>query len=267
MLCCLFSMAWYHKEAPTPFEQQPLDGLFFLDGDVVAKVVEQSWSEGMKYPMIAFPSGAAFELWESNILHFFGEMDLPLSGTRDEGHHAASEIASIIGYLAIPKGDNQLELVGLDTDEHIVLTYDNAQRRIVDAVPVSVPVERDHRPASQLLDAESRAKLPPLYSNETLGLAALAQVKFFTPDSNWTWYASEGSAIDADGYFDTDKEKVDFLFFGLVIGFEIEFGYFSLSELTATHGPLGLPIERDHSFTPKALQDLKTQHQKEQNRD
>jgi hypothetical protein len=260
-------MAWYRKEAPTPFEQQPLEGLFFLDGDVVAKVVDQSWSEGMKYPMIAFPSGAVFELWESNLPHFFGEMDLPLVGTRHDGHEAASDIAAIIGYLVILKGDDQLELVDLDTDEHFLLTYDNSQRRIVDAVPLTAPAERGHRPTMDLLDAESRAKLPPLYSGESLGLAALAQVKFFTPDSNWTWYASEGSPIDADGYFDTEKEKVDFLFFGLVIGFEIEVGYFSLSELSATHGPLGLPIERDQFFTPKTLQELEIEHQNERTRD
>src|SRR5438045_747844 len=97
-------------------------------------------------------------------------------------------------------------------------------------------------PPQPLLDDETRANLPPLYSNEELGLEALVQAKFFTPDSNWTWYASEGSPVDEDGYFDTDKEKVDYLFFGLVIGFEIELGYFSLSELTGARGPLGLPI-------------------------
>jgi hypothetical protein len=256
-------MTWYRKEAPTPFEQQPLEGLFFLDGDLVARVVQQVWTEGMKSARIAFPSGAVFELWESNLLHFFGELDLPLFSTRDEGQQAASEIASIIGYLVLPKGDSQLELVGQDTDEHFLLTYDNAQRRIVDAAPMTNPVERGHRPSMELLDAESRAKLPPLYTGETLGLAALAQVKFFTPDSNWTWYASEGSPVDEDGYFDTEKEKVDFLFFGLVIGFEIELGFFSLSELFETHGPLGLPIERDKFFTPKTLQDLQTQHRNE----
>jgi hypothetical protein len=88
-------------------------------------------------------------------------------------------------------------------------------------------------PQSDLLDDASRAKLPPLYSNEKLGLNAMAQVKFFQPDGNWTWYASEGSPVDADGYFDTDQEKVDYLFFGLVIGFEIEYGYFSVRRMAA----------------------------------
>ena len=63
-------------------------------------------------------------------------------------------------------------------------------------------------------------------------------VKFFTPDSNWTWYATEGNPMP-DG---------DFEFFGLVEGFESELGYFRLSELEAAKGPLGLRIERDRYF-------------------
>lgn len=113
---------------------------------------------------------------------------------------------------------------------------------------------------SPLLDEETRARLPELYSRDEKGLDAQAQVKFFTPDSNWTWYASEGSAVDEDGYFDTDKEKVDFIFFGLVSGFDVEIGYFSLSELESVRGPLGLPIERDLYFSPKPLQELLDLH-------
>ena len=78
---------------------------------------------------------------------------------------------------------------------------------------------------------------------------ALAHVKFFTPDSNWTWYASEFDGED--------------IFYGLVIGFEVEFGYFSLSELQSVHGPLGLPIERDLYFEPKPLRQLFEMHKKE----
>ena len=116
---------------------------------------------------------------------------------------------------------------------------------------------------SVLLDAASRAKLPQLYSNEKLGLNALAQVKFFTADGDWTWYASEGSYVDEDGYFDTDKLKVDYLFFGLVIGFEIELGYFSLSELSQSRGRLGLLVERDLYFGPKTLGELQQFHRAE----
>jgi hypothetical protein len=42
--------------------------------------------------------------------------------------------------------------------------------------------EFEPQPGS-LLDPETRAKLPPLYSGEEKGLDTLAQVKFFTPDA------------------------------------------------------------------------------------
>jgi len=114
-----------------------------------------------------------------------------------------------------------------------------------------------------LLDPETRAKLPDLYSNEEKGLEALAQVKFFLPGGSWTWYASEGSPVDEDGYYDTDKEKVDFIFFGLVDGLELEFGYFSLSELESVRSQLGLPIERDLYFEPATLRELKEMHERQ----
>ena len=100
-----------------------------------------------------------------------------------------------------------------------------------------------------LLDPKSREKLPPLYSNEHLGLMAIALVKFFTPGSTWTWYASEFDGED--------------IFFGLVDGLETELGYFSLSELESIRGPLGLPIERDLHFESKTLKELMNKHRKD----
>jgi len=94
----------------------------------------------------------------------------------------------------------------------------------------------------KLLTKEILEKLPKLYTQEEKGLDAVAIVKFFTPDSNWTWYATE---------FDGDD-----LFFGLVEGFEKEIGYFRLSELQSVKGVLGLPIERDMYFKPKTLKEL-----------
>lgn len=54
--------------------------------------------------------------------------------------------------------------------------------------------------------------------NEQIGLEALAPVKYFMRNGSWTWYASEGAPVDEDGHMDTDKEKVDYLFFDLGIG-------------------------------------------------
>ena len=61
-------------------------------------------------------------------------------------------------------------------------------------------------------------QLPALYSQEENPDPRVV-CKFFTPDAGWTWYAIEGSPVDEDGLCDTEKEKVDFLFFGLVSGF------------------------------------------------
>lgn len=121
---------------------------------------------------------------------------------------------------------------------------------------------RDEPGRMELLPDEIREKLPPLYSGEEKGLEAEALVKFFTPDSSWTWYASEGSPVDADGYYDTDKPKVDFLFFGLVAGLNVELGYFALSELQEARGLMGLPIERDLYFKSKTLRELLDLHKR-----
>ena len=96
----------------------------------------------------------------------------------------------------------------------------------------------------ELLTAELRAALPRLYAQENVR-DPIVYVKFFTPDSSWTWFATEG---------ETDGE--DFRFFGYVIGFEREWGYFVLSELESARGPLGLPIERDLYFEAKPFSEV-----------
>jgi hypothetical protein len=100
--------------------------------------------------------------------------------------------------------------------------------------------KRPHR--MQLLTKEIRRKLPPLGSQDGRGDKAVAHVKFFTPDSSWTWYATEFDGQDT--------------FFGLVEGQEKELGYFSLSELQNARGPMGLAIERDLHWTPKTLEEI-----------
>ena len=99
----------------------------------------------------------------------------------------------------------------------------------------------------KLLTQEIIAALPPLYSQEHLGEQATARVKFFTPDSNWTWYATE---------FDPQEGR----FFGLVVGLETELGYFLLSELKSSRGALGLAIERDLYFKPISLGECRQLH-------
>lgn len=96
----------------------------------------------------------------------------------------------------------------------------------------------------KLLTKEIAHRLPPLYSQEERGDEAIAQVKFFTPWTNWTWYASE-------------YDPVERLCFGVVIGHERELGYFSVDELEAIRGPGGLTIERDLYWKPKPLRECR----------
>lgn len=98
----------------------------------------------------------------------------------------------------------------------------------------------------QLLTKALKKKLPPLYATENMQ-DPLVICKFFSPTSGWTWYAIEFDGKD--------------IFFGWVVGFEKELGYFSLSELQAVRGPFGLGIERDLYFTPTPLSKVKKWHE------
>lgn len=138
-------------------------------------------------------------------------------------------------------------MVGHDPAEHFSIEYDDDINRIVNVALVKR--EKHSKPFSpELLPESIRAQLPKLYSQEQLGLEALARVKFFTPDAGWSWFASEFDGED--------------IFFGLVAGFEVELGYFSLSELEEVRGPLGLPIERDRHFEPTTLRKLQELHKR-----
>jgi|GEM_PF-515431 len=99
----------------------------------------------------------------------------------------------------------------------------------------------------KLLTKAIEKKLPPLYAQDGKGDEAIAYAKFFTPDSDWTWYATE---------YDPKTRT----FFGLVFGMEAELGTFSLDELEQTTGPMGLHIERDMYFKPQTLREIREKH-------
>jgi hypothetical protein len=78
----------------------------------------------------------------------------------------------------------------------------------------------------KLLTAELRRLLPPLRAQD--GTAnPVVHAKFFTPDSSWTWWATEG-----------EPEDSDYRFFGFV------------------RGPLGQPVERDLNFKEGPFHDV-----------
>ena len=89
-----------------------------------------------------------------------------------------------------------------------------------------------------LLPVDLARTLPALYTQERVA-DPLVRAKCFTPDSDWTWYAVEFDGVDT--------------LFGLVVGQAVELGYFSLAELRAVRGPLGLAVERDTGWAPRPL--------------
>ena len=94
----------------------------------------------------------------------------------------------------------------------------------------------------KLLTNDIKRSLPALYSTDMIPAEKKnILAKFFNPLGSWTWYVVEGD----------EQEDGDWVFFGLVDGFEKEWGYFTLSELESVDVGLGLGIERDIYFSPK----------------
>jgi hypothetical protein len=236
-------MPWVEKDQRTPFEDTAINGLAYLHGDLVARQFGQEWARGKKYPIITFPSGTTRELLAQDTtarIHLFGSLHLPRAATYQESLNFLSNQADYP--LTITADDERhLMVVNRETRRGYALSFDNEARTLVNLTPLP-------HAAMELLPGDLRAVLPAKYATEKMGMNAIAPLKFFTPDANWTWYPTE---------FDGDD-----LFFGLVSGFEVELGYFSLSELENVRGLLGLPIERDLYYTPKTLQDLQRLHQR-----
>jgi hypothetical protein len=97
----------------------------------------------------------------------------------------------------------------------------------------------------KLLTKTIEKKLPALYSQEDKGEMAKVQVKFFALGSNFRWFATEFDGVDT--------------FFGLVQGpwGDVEWGYFSLSELQSVKFMGIAGVERDLHFTPKTVAEVR----------
>lgn len=109
----------------------------------------------------------------------------------------------------------------------------------------------DAKRGHKFITKEIEKALPKLYSQENVD-DPIVVAKWFSPYSNWRWFAIEFDGEDT--------------FFGLVQGFEIELGNFSKSELeNLVHVWLGheVPtIERDLSWKPKKLSEVRQSLQK-----
>jgi len=81
------------------------------------------------------------------------------------------------------------------------------------------------------------------YATSTLA-ELMVVAKFFDPYESWTWYL-----------ITQDPDAPDYLW-GIVKGFEVEMGSFSLTELEEFKGKLGIGIERDLHFRPMTAEDV-----------
>ncbi len=100
----------------------------------------------------------------------------------------------------------------------------------------------------QLLPAELRAAIPALYSQEKVTMQEkTVHAKFFFPAAGWTWFVVEGK-----------QEEGDYVFFGFVVGFVEEWGYFTLNELENINVE-HLRVERDLHFKPGKFCDVMVQ--------
>ena len=96
----------------------------------------------------------------------------------------------------------------------------------------------------ELFPIEVRNNLPPLNAQEG-ARDPIVYIKFFTRNSGWAWYVTEGSSEDDD-----------FIFFGFVVGEEMEWGQFALSELNEPCGPFGHLVQRDPDFKSARLSEV-----------
>ena len=92
-------------------------------------------------------------------------------------------------------------------------------------------------------------KIPKIGANEDVDDYddVLARAKLFSPYTGWRWYATEWQAETG-------------LCFGLVEGFEMELGYFDLTELAETTVLGNVPaVERDLYWEPKTIGEIRRQ--------
>jgi hypothetical protein len=107
-------MPWYDKAETSPFENRPINGLFFLHGDVLAKRYHQEWLKSRNYPLINSPSDLNREIFGngdsplSSAINVFGAFWLPYTATRDEVYITAQALKAEHGHVITKRGKSDL---------------------------------------------------------------------------------------------------------------------------------------------------------------
>lgn len=103
------------------------------------------------------------------------------------------------------------------------------------------------RRGHKLMTKETGETIPALYANENVEDydAVLAPAKLFSPYSGWRWYI-------------TEMDPQTGLCFGLVEGFEVELGYFDLTELAEVTVFGSVPaVERDLYWKSRTIGEIR----------
>ncbi len=84
--------------------------------------------------------------------------------------------------------------------------------------------------------------MPPLYAQESV-VHPILYARYYLKECDWGWYVMEYSPLQQ-------------LCFGLVVGDEMELGYFCLDELERLQQRCGMEVVRDYQFKPTILKEL-----------
>ena len=109
---------------------------------------------------------------------------------------------------------------------------------------VSPDVER----VSPTLQPGHFSELPQPFQPEFGKRRSVAYARLYLPGSTRAWYPSAFDGHD--------------LFFGLVVEAEIDFDYFSLTDLHHLHNAEGRGVQLDHRYTPRPLGELQTAYER-----
>ena len=94
----------------------------------------------------------------------------------------------------------------------------------------------------ELMPEELAATVPPLYAIEA---EPIGRAKLFSCFNGWAWLVTEHDPESGEA-------------FGLVKGFEEEWGYFSIREMEEVNRSKGFNvIERDFYFDPKPVSEVR----------
>lgn len=130
-------------------------------------------------------------------------------------------------------------------DDNVVFRIE--LRDVMDGEASMDTVENNDRlRGHKFITKELEKELPPLYSQEN-EKDPTAYVKYFDPNSRWTWFGME--------YSKEEEIFFGYVYSGLDPAFD-ELGYFSLEEVGGVKNKMGLPMERDLYFKPMKLSEI-----------